>query len=135
MAQTPAEKRAKRNAYAQSLTDPRTGRPFKNYNALDTWQRNEKAKSRGFDSRSKERKATTVGVAAEKFPGSWPLFLAGRKPTETLARSFLKAWGPYTPKTRAAAKAEAHRLRAEFLAGNDSDDWNWNLWREEYGSL
>jgi hypothetical protein len=135
MAQTPGERRAKRDEYARGLTDPRSGQPFKNYNALDTWQRNERAKAKGYESRTAQRKAETVTLAQTKFPGSFPRFLGGRKPTETLAREFLKAWGPYTQAQRQAAIAESHRLRQEYLDSDDSDDWNWTQWREEYSSL
>jgi len=78
MAQTPAQRRAQRDAYARSLTDPRTGQPFKNYNALDTYQRNEKAKQRGFTSRAAERGAPALSLRgidytqpSQPFPLEW----------------------------------------------------------------
>lgn len=138
--QTPSERRAKRDAYAQSLTDPRTGQPFRNYNALDTYQRNLKAKSRGFSSRGQERHqkaGKAVTEAQDRFPGSWRRFLGDQKPTEKLAKDFLKAFGPYPRTVTNRYRDESEALRAAYVAGMSEQDydWNWSLWRDEYSAL
>lgn len=140
MAQTPQERRARRDAYARSLTDPRSGQPFKNYNALDTYQRNLKAKSRGFTSRGQERNRKAGKVAKqvqEQFPGSWRRFLGDQKPTEKLAKDFLKAFGPYPKTVTDKYRDESEELRAAYIEGMDANDydWNWSLWRDEYSAL
>lgn len=140
MAQTPAQRRARRDAYARSLTDPRTGQPFRNYNALDTFQRNEKAKQRGFSSRAQERgvkAGKNVREAQEQFPISWDRFLAGQKPTEKLAKDFLKAFGPYPRRTSELYRIESEELRQAYIDGleNRGIDWDWRLWRHEYAAI
>lgn len=147
MAQTPAQRRAQRDAYARSLTDPRTGQPFKNYNALDTYQRNEKAKQRGFTSRAAERGAReraqgvqgrgkNVREAEERFPLSWERFLGDQKPTERLAKDFLKAFGPYPNRPSELYKIESEELRQAYIDALDNRgiDWDWRLWRHEYAA-
>lgn len=138
--QTPAERRARRDAYARSLTDPRTGKPFKNYNALDTYQRNVKAASKGFTSRAQQRYQTEgkkAKEARELFPGSWNKFLGGQKPTEQLARDFLKAFGPYKSNTTDRYRDESEELRAAYIDHmmEYEYEWDWDLWREEYSAL
>lgn len=140
MPQTPAQRRAKRDAYARSLTDPRSGKPFKNYNALDTYQRNLKAQAKGFTSRGQERSAKAgklVSEVQEKFPGSWRKFLGDQKPTERLAKDFLKAFGPYPAKVSERYATESEALRQAYIDGMEDADyeWNWSLWRDEYSSL
>ena len=140
MAQTPAERRARRDEYARGITDPRTGTPFKNYNALDTYQRNVKAQQKGFTTRAQERYVATGKLAkavTEKFPGSWQRFLGGNAPTEKLARDFLIAFGPYRKGMTHAERDRSEALRdayVEHMEDNDYD-WNWDLWREEYSAL
>jgi hypothetical protein len=138
--QTPAERRARRDAYARSLMDPRTGQPFRNYNALDTWQRNQKAQTQGFSGRGQKRyqqvAVTLVRQARGQFPGAYSRFLElnDLKSTETSARRFLKAFGPY-PKQGLTGKyiQQSKDLRAQYLA--DMDEWDWDLWREEYSQI
>lgn len=138
--QTPSERRAKRDAYARTQTDPRTGQPFRNYNALDTYQRNQKAKARGFTSRGQERNrkaGKAVTEAAQRFPGSWQRFLGDQKPTERLAKDFLKAFGPYPRTVTDKYRDESEELRDAYVKGMSANDydWNWSLWRDEYSAL
>lgn len=151
MAQTPSERRARRDAYARSLIDPRSGQPFANYNALDTYQRNLKAQQQGFSSRAQKRyqseperqrraargEGKLVREARENFPLSWDRFLGDQQPTEALAKDFLKAFGPYPRRPSELYKIESEELRAAYVAGMEREglDWDWRLWRHEYSSL
>lgn len=138
MAQTPAERRAKRDTYARGITDPRTGEPFRNYNALDTYRRNEKAKAEGFKSRAAKRYIELKryeGEAKLKFPESYPMFVEemGGRVTEKQARDFLQGFGPYPSEWTPAYAQRSKELRAAYI--ERMPGWDWRLWREEYASL
>jgi hypothetical protein len=140
MAQSPSARRARRDAYARSLTDPRTGQPFKNYNALDTYQRNLKSQARGFTSRAQERRETESAElrrVQDAFPLSWQRFLGDQRPTRELAKDFWKAFGKYPRNVSHRYRDESEELRAAYVAGMEAQgtDWDWNLWRVEYAAV
>lgn len=134
MAMTPAERRQRRDANAQSRVNPDTGRPFRNYNELDTWQRNQRAKAAGYTSRSQARYAKEVKGAlqrvTERFPRSWQDFLDSTdgRPTQKLAAEFEKAFG------RGKKATKANKLARQRLIEELGGDFDWNLWRTEYSS-
>jgi hypothetical protein len=132
MAQTPADRKLKRDQYAQSLG-------FRNYNALDTYRRNEKARAEGYKSRAAKRYARTTKPLIEdaKRFESFATYLGDRKPTEKAARDFLKAFGPYPNAVTSSYKSAARNLRdrlIDWMQDNDIE-WDWNKWREEYNAL
>jgi hypothetical protein len=136
MSQTPAERRARRDATAQSRINPDTGLPFRNYNELDLWQRNQKAKARGFTSRAKERREKQLsrpnGPEVQKalsLPLSWEAFLAGRPSSERLAKEFNDAWNKQPKRLPSTTRFHRRALRARSAA---MLDWDWDQWRNEY---
>lgn len=137
MALSPAERRANRDARAQAITDPDTGQPFRNYNQFDTWQRNQKAKLRGFTSRAQQRHQTVAKPMVNKarsMPESFERYLedTGRSANETSAREFLRAFGPVGGVTK-AERARMEKARADYLSNHP--DWDWSKWRVEYGLM
>lgn len=128
MAQTPEERKRKRDHYAQSLG-------FRNYYALDTHRRNQKARAEGYKSRAAKRYATTSKPLIEEAKkwSTFDRFLGSRKPSEKTAREFLKAFGKYPAKVTERYKKQARELRARLI--QDLDDWDWAAWREEYESM
>lgn len=145
MVQTPAERRAKRDEMARGRINPDTGMPFRNYNQLDTWQRNQKAKTKGFTSRAAERSrkelrgpvqgpkpVTSFGkevTKAYKLPDSFNAFLAGRQPTERLAKEFNDAFNKQPKRLSSDTRFHRRALRARLSA---FEGWDWQQWREEY---
>lgn len=139
MAQTPAERRARRDAMAQARINPDTGMPFANYNALDTWQRNQKAKVMGFRNRYERRVEQAVAPVmgpqerkARLLPQSFYNFLRGRQPTEALARDFNDAFGRQPKRASKSTRLRLRALRARF---SGEAGWSWALWRAEYATL
>lgn len=134
MALTPQERRARRDERARQTINPDTGQPFASYNQLDTWQRNQKAKREGFTSRAQKRYQKTskplIEQAKRAAPKSFEDFLDGRTPNETLAREFIRAFGPVPKNISRGEHLRLERARADFLTRHP--DWNWKLWREEY---
>ena len=148
---SPAERRARRDASAQARINPDTGVPFRNYNQLDTWQRNQKAKKEGFTSRAQKRgvqeKAKKVAATpsipkgkaglerrrASLLPNSYHYFLHGRESTEETAREFNRLFTKYQPKIDADERFMRRAERDRVLGGNEAE--NWPMWRNEYDSL
>lgn len=131
---TPAEKRARRDERARSRINPSTGQPFRNYNELDTWQRNEKAKAQGYTTRSQKRyekeSKGAVERVSERFSNTWQAFLesTGAKPTVKNATEFEKAFGVGKKGT------PANRARRQRFIDEMGGDFDWQLWRTEYSS-
>ena len=134
MALTPSERRTRRDERAQAIVNPDTGQPFRNYNQLDTWQRNQKAKQAGFKTRSQARyQKVTKPLITEmqtKFPDTFSSFLDERPPTETLARQFKRAFGTKGPSSPIMKTA-----RKTFSESEHGDNFDWRGWRTEYASL
>jgi hypothetical protein len=130
VALSPAERRQRRDERARERINPDTGQPFRNYNELDTWQRNQKAKAEGFKTRSQKRYQKTakplIDEMTTKFPESYRVFLNGAKPSETNARQFKKAFGKQGPATQSD---KAARRKASV------DSNFWRQWRVEYAGL
>lgn len=137
MAQTPAERRAKRDETARARINPDTGEHFKNYNQLDTWQRNQKAKKEGFTSRAQKRgsakRSTPEQDKARKLPNSYHFFLRGRPSSETLAKEFNFALGPL-PKAMPGDERFRARAEREFILRFNQAE-NWPMWRNEYDAV
>jgi len=130
---------------ARTRINPDTGIPFANYNALDTWQRNQKAIVMGFRNRYERRvqQATTSATSpppsvgpeerkAMRLPESFRNFLRGRTPSESLARDFNDAFGRQPKRASKSTRLRLKALRARF---STEAGWSWALWRTEYATL
>jgi hypothetical protein len=136
MAQTPAERRARRDLTAQSRINPDTGVPFRNYNALDTWQRNQRAQAQGFRNRYELAKRRALGPGPElrrayDLPNSFENFLQGREPTEALAQDFNRAFGHGSSGSSTSSRQRNKALRLRFAS---EEGWDWRVWRDEYAA-
>jgi hypothetical protein len=123
MALSPAERRQRRDERAQQRINPDTGQPFRNYNQLDTWQRNQKAKAEGFTSRAAKRiRNSDVTKAKQTLPETYQMVFGSKKRvTEREARDFMAGLGP---------GGLSHSLRRAYTQRAGS--FNWQLWRNEY---
>lgn len=108
--------------------------PFRNYNALDTWQRNTRAKTAGFKNRYEQVKRKSLGPGPElrtayELPNSFDNFLRGREPSEALAREFNQAFGKGSGGNSKTTRLRNHALRLRFAS---EEGWDWKTWRDEY---